>query len=106
MNDIQPDGFLGMKLVPGVAGFVGGCVALSFVQGLNKRQAVVTVLTGGATGTYLAPFVVYRAALPIDLTGGVGFLLGLTAMGLCGWAVKAAKDPVALWETFREVFRK
>ena len=106
MNDMQPDGFLGMKFVPGVAGFVGGCVALSFVQGLNKRQAVVTVLTGGATGTYLAPFVVYRAALPIDLAGGVGFLLGLTAMGLCGWAVKAAKDPVALWETFRGVFRK
>ena len=106
MNDMQPDGFLGMKFVPGVAGFVGGCVALSFVQGLNKRQAVVTVLTGGATGTYLAPFVVYRAALPIDLAGGVGFLLGLTAMGLCGWAVKAAKDPVALWETFRRAFRK
>lgn len=106
MNDIQSDGFLGMKFVPGVAGFVGGCVALSFVQGLNKRQAVVTVLTGGATGTYLSPVIVHHAALPVDLVGGVGFLLGLTAMGLCGWAVKAAGDPVKLWETFRGVFRK
>lgn len=106
MSDIQPDGFLGMKLVPGVAGFVGGCVALSFVQGLNKRQAFATVLTGGATGTYLSPVIVHHAALPSDLAGGVGFLLGLTAMGLCGWAVKAAGDPVKLWETFRGVFRK
>jgi hypothetical protein len=106
MNDIQPDGFLGMKLVPGVAGFVGGCVSLSFIQGLSKWQAVVTVLTGGATGTYLAPVIVYHTALPVDLAGGVGFLLGLTAMGLCGWAVKAAGDPVKLWETFRGVFRK
>lgn len=38
MNDMQPDGILGMKFVPGVAGFIGGCVALSFIQGLSKWQ--------------------------------------------------------------------
>lgn len=34
MNDIQSDGFLGMKLVPGVAGFVGG----SFDTGDSFRR--------------------------------------------------------------------
>lgn len=105
MADPSSGGLVGLKLVPSVAGLVGGVVALSFVQGLNRWQAVASVFTGAATAAYGQPMVGYAMGLPDELAGGVGFVLGLTGMGLAGWAVKAAADPLAVWERVRSILR-
>lgn len=97
------EGILGVKLVPGLAGIIGGCLALSFVQGLTKPQAVVTVLAGGAVGTYGQPMISYYLATPQGLDGGIGFFLGVIGMGLIAWLVKAADDPIALLEKIRGI---
>lgn len=96
-------GMLGLKVVPGIAGFVGGCLALSFVQGLNRFQAFVTVAAGAAAGTYLQPLTSHYLDLPTAMDGGIGFLLGLVGMGLAGWIVKAANDPISAIEQIRSL---
>lgn len=98
-------GMLGLKIVPGIAGFIGGCLALSFVQGLNKWQAFVTVVAGSAAGSYLQPVISHVLKTPPELDGGVGFLLGLVGMGVMGWIVKASKDPIEAIRQIRGIWK-
>ncbi|MBL8469631.1 hypothetical protein [Methyloversatilis discipulorum] len=96
-------GMLGLKIVPGIAGFIGGCLALSFVQGLNRWQAFVTVATGSAAGSYLQPITSHYLGLPAALDGGIGFILGLGGMGLAGLIVKASSDPLGMLEQIKRL---
>lgn len=92
---------LGLKAAPAVGGLIGGCVALSFVQGLTRLQAVLTVFVGTATASYCQPLVSHLLAWPADLDGGLGFVIGVMGMGLMGWLVKASANPLALWRQLR-----
>lgn len=76
-----------------IAGFAGAILSLSFLKGLNRKQAFAAVLTGFLSSVFTTPFVVAYFGLPGDVESryGVAFLIGLMAMNLIP-AIKAAGE--------------
>ena len=76
-------GVLGVKFAALVAGFAGGVASLSFVRGLTKTQAVISVLTGTMTSAYMAPVLIHFAGFSSpELQHGASFFIGLTSMNI------------------------
>lgn len=103
--------FLGVKLAPGVAGFVGALVSLQFLAQATLFQRVVALFTGAVTAAYIAPAV----NVWLDLGGqpienGMAFLLGSLAMNLMAGLVEMAKewqrDPQRLVDRIANLFRR
>jgi len=86
------DGVLGVKFATLVAGFAGGVVSLSFVSGLTKPQALLSVLTGALTAGYMTPVVLHYMSLPTtELQNGAAFFVGLTAMNIVPGLLKLSE---------------
>ncbi len=68
-----------------IAGFFGAVVYVMFTKNLTRAQVFTSVLIGLLTAYYLTPLVVaYSIKLTSyssgEMEGGVGFLLGLSAL--------------------------
>lgn len=73
---------LGVKLTSIVAGFAGGVVSLSFIQGLTRTLAVSAVVVSTLTAAFLTPAVVGKLDLGPQFEGGSSFIIGLCAMSI------------------------
>lgn len=81
------------------AAFVGSILSLSFLKGLTRKQAAISVMTGFLCSVFTTPLTIAYFGLPADEHSryGVAFLIGLLAMSLIP-AVKAAAERVlAAW---------
>jgi xanthosine utilization system XapX-like protein len=76
--------FLGIKLMVVVAGFLGGVIQLSWNRNLSVWGAVVSVLAGVCSASFVTPMINWYYSLPIPMENGVAFLLGLLGMLLSG----------------------
>jgi hypothetical protein len=76
-----------------IAGFAGSILSLSFLRGLNRKQASAAVLTGFLSSVFTTQLVVAYFGLPGDTESknGVAFLIGLLAMNIIP-AIKAAAE--------------
>lgn len=95
MSDGGGMSILGIKLAPGLAGFVGALVSLQFLARATIFQRVVALFTGAATAAYLSPAVNAWLELgdqPIE--NGMAFLLGSLAMNIMAGLVELAQH----WE--------
>lgn len=91
------ESMFGVKGAVAAAGFAGGVVSLSYMRNLTRTQAVLAVLTGTATASYLTPVAVHYWDLPVALENGVGFLMGLCAMHIIPAALRASEAISARW---------
>jgi len=83
---------LGVKFATLVAGFAGGVVSLSFVRGLTKQQALLSVFTGAVTAGYLTPVVhKYLTLNTLELQNVAAFVVGLTAMNIVPGLLKLSE---------------
>ena len=91
-DPVGSDGVLGVKFATLLAGFAGGVVSLSFVSGLTKPQAILSVLTGALTAGYLTPVVLHYLSLTApELQNGAAFFIGLTAMNIVPGLLKLSE---------------
>lgn len=81
MSDPVAD-VIGVKLASTIAGFAGGVVSLAFVQNLTRFQAVMAVIVGALTASYLTPAVVEKLSISPELRSGSAFVIGLCAMSI------------------------
>jgi LytS/YehU family sensor histidine kinase len=91
-DPVASDGVLGVKFATLLAGFAGGVVSLSFIGGLTKPQAILSVLTGALTAGYLTPVALHYLTLTSpELQNGVAFFVGLTAMNIVPGLLKLSE---------------
>ena len=76
-------GLLKTKYAVAISGFLGTAVTLSFLDSpLGKLRLVVALASGSLTANYLTPVLGFYLSIPAAIHGGVGFLLGILAMGI------------------------
>lgn len=101
------EGIFGVKLAHVMAGVAGGVVSLAYVRTLSSSQMVLAVITGAATAAYGTPLAGYALARILgadspsaQVEGGLGFVLGITAMNLIPGIVRLSemfrRDPAAV----------
>ena len=73
----------GVKIVTLVAGFFGATVALVGTPRLTFFQLLVSVFGGMAFAVYVEPVASHYLGLPVQVQGGVAFVLGLGGLVLC-----------------------
>lgn len=83
-----------------IAGFLGGVLSMSFVDGMSKRQRVVAIISGAVMAHYTSPLI---ASLfdSGDYQETIGFLVGLFGMSICSAIFRAIKDS-DLWALFEK----
>ncbi len=91
---------LAIKLSSFIAGIAGGIISLTFEHQLSALRALLLIFAGGTTAGYAFKGIeVYYQANP-NLSGVVGFALGLTSMKLISILMSvveaARKDPSIL----------
>ena len=76
-----------------IAGFLGTAVTLSYMESPMGKVRMVLALAGGSiTATFLTPMLGFYLAIPSAIHGGVGFLLGILAMGIIPGLMKIGND--------------
>ena len=76
-----------------IAGFLGTAVTLSYLETPMGKLRLVMALAGGSlTATFLTPLLGFYLAIPSAIHGGVGFLLGILAMGIIPGLMKIGDD--------------
>lgn len=85
-----------------VAGFLGGVLSMSFVDGMSKRQRVVAVLSGSIMAHYLSPLIASLFSSG-DYKETIGFLIGLFGMSAAA-AIFRAIQSSDLWALFQQRF--
>lgn len=95
MSDLASD-VLGVKLASTIAGFAGGVVSLAFVQNLSRFQAIMAVVVGAITASYLTPAVVEKLSISPELRSGSAFVIGLCAMSIIPIIKRAVPSIAAL----------
>lgn len=84
----------GIKLGIAAAGFAGGVVSLTYLKGLSKTQAVLSVFTGLAFAVYMTPafFLYFFENTPnTNYENAIAFMLGLTAMNIIPGFIKLSE---------------
>lgn len=89
-------GILGFKAVTLVAAFFGASVALVGTPRLTWPQLVVSVFGGMATAIYLEPLISYWLGLPIQVQGGVAFVLGLAGLVVAAGILEVSRSLPAI----------
>lgn len=84
-----------------LGGSIGALVALSRQTNLTKAQGFFAYGTGLACAWYLEPLVRHFMGLPASLSGPVGFVLGVTGLGLVNAAIALSQDPIGAWKKIR-----
>lgn len=93
-------GLLKAKYAVAISGFLGTAVTLSFMDTpLGKLRLFIALASGGLTANYLTPVLGFYLSIPAAIHGGVGFLLGILAMGII-------PGIMALGEEFKKSPRK
>ena len=86
-------GLLKTKYAVAISGFLGTAVTLSFLDSpLGKLRLVVALASGSLTANYLTPVLGFYLSIPAAIHGGVGFLLGILAMGIIPGLMKIGDD--------------
>lgn len=88
-----------------LAAVAGALASLSFVPGLPKWQAALSVITGTGAAIFLAPVLAAAMANYITISApverGLTFSVGLFAMavlpGLMRFAQRVAENPLSAW---------
>lgn len=76
-------GLLKTKYAVAISGFLGTAVTLSFLETpLGKLRLALALASGSLTANYLTPVLGFYLSIPATIHGGVGFLLGILAMGI------------------------
>ena len=76
-----------------IAGFLGTAVTLSYLERPMGKIRMALALAGGSiTATFLTPMLGFYLAIPSAIHGGVGFLLGILAMGIIPGLMKIGDD--------------
>lgn len=78
-----------------VAGFIGGLISLSFIDGMGPKRRLVALLTGIAMAHYLTPLIAFLANED-KYQETIGFLVGLFGMSICA-AIFRAIQQSNLW---------
>ena len=74
---------VGLKSMTAVSGFVGAILSLTYMRELNRVAVLTTVGAGTATAFWVSPLIIWAWPSLADIPqGGLGFLLGFTAMNL------------------------
>lgn len=87
------DTFFGIKAVQLVAGLMGGLVRALLAPAKTVGTIVTSCVVGGVTAGYMtpvaAPFLADKLSVPegASLEPVTGFLVGLTAMAICEFAI-------------------
>jgi hypothetical protein len=83
-----------------IAGFIGGILSMSFVDGMNKKQRAIAVFSGAVMAHYLAPLISYIFAHN-SYEETIGFLIGLFGVSITASIFKAIQES-DLWALVRE----
>lgn len=92
---------LGIKIAGLIGGAVGSAVTLSYLPAMGVGQRIAAFATGLACAAYLPPLVAYGLHTPDALTGPMGFLAGLSGVGLVSAVINISRDPIGAWRRFR-----
>lgn len=77
--------FFGVDVSAIAAGFIGSVLSLVFIRKLTLWQLWVNVFVGSVAANYLSPVhVVHVWGDYAVRPGGIAFVIGFSAMGLCG----------------------
>lgn len=101
MSEPITSGIIGTKLILIVSGFFGGVLSLSFIQGVTRKLAFITIMVGVVASYFLSPLFsdfirgVFKFEVSRDTMGAIGFLVGFTAMSLLPALRKAFVSRVA-----------
>lgn len=71
---------IGIETTVFLAGMSGGVTFLTKNKKMTKSQKFLTVLSGGLSANYLAPFAVKVMNLDSGYLGGLGFIIGLAGL--------------------------
>ena len=85
-----------------LAGFIGGVLSMSFVDGMSKKQRVAAVLSGSVMAHYLSPLIA-SAFSSGQYQETTGFLIGLFGMSAAA-AIFRAIQSSDLWALFQQRF--
>lgn len=76
-----------------IAGFLGTAVTLSYLETpMGKIRMAISLAGGSVTAFFLTPLLGFYLAIPSAIHGGVGFLLGVLAMGIIPGLMKIGDD--------------
>ena len=91
MSELIPPGlrdWLLAKVTLALSGLFGAAVSLSFIKGVTRSMAAITLGVGLVAAYFISPlvseffFAVFKYRLSMDAMGAVGFIVGLSALGL------------------------
>lgn len=85
-----------------LAGFVGGVLSMSFVDGMNKTQRLVAIISGMAMAHYLAPLIAFLFHEE-QYQETIGFLIGLFGMSVCSAIFRSIKNS-DMWALIQQRF--
>jgi Na+/proline symporter len=91
----------GVKMVA-LAGFLGGVLSMSFVDGMNKRQRCAALASGMVMAHYLSPLIANLFSKG-EYQETIGFLVGLFGMSITSAIFRAIKSS-DLWALFEQRF--
>lgn len=74
-----------------IAGFLGGILSMSFVDGMTAWQRAVAVTSGCIMAHYLAPLIAFLFN-EVQYQETIGFLVGLFGMSICSAIFRAIKN--------------
>ena len=74
----------GVDIKTGVAGMVGGFFAWLAIKELTSKQLFISTMGGFSIAMYCTHLFVHYFSIPVSMSGGVGFALGLFGMGVFG----------------------
>jgi len=100
MNDQTPITLLsalGIKPVTAFFGFLGSIVSLAFSKGVTRAQAIVSFFVGFATALGTTAMVQQTLHVGDSFSGGVSFVIGLTAMRTLPVVLNAVPLLTARW---------
>ena len=85
-----------------IAGFIGGMLSMSFVDGMNKKQRLIAIISGMAMAHYLAPMIAFLFHEE-QYQETIGFLIGLFGMSVCSAIFRAIKNS-DVWSLIQQRF--
>lgn len=87
-----------------VAGFFGGILSMSFVDGMSKKQRAIAIVSGMVMAHYLSPLIAFLFKEG-DYQETIGFLIGLFGMSICAAVFRAIQNS-DLWGLVAKRFGK
>lgn len=85
-----------------IAGFIGAVLSMSFVDGMNKKQRLIAIVSGMAMAHYLAPLIAFLFHEE-QYQETIGFLIGLFGMSVCSAIFRSIKNS-DMWALIQQRF--